>query len=32
VGHLFQNRFKSILVEDDPYLLTLVRASLSIPT
>ena len=24
-GHLFQNRFKSILVEDDPYLLTLVR-------
>ncbi len=25
VGHLFQNRFKSILVEDDPYLLALVR-------
>jgi putative transposase len=24
-GHLFQNRFKSILVEDDPYLLSLVR-------
>ena len=23
--HLFQNRFQSILVEDDPYLLTLVR-------
>jgi len=24
-GHLFQNRFKSILVEEDPYLLELVR-------
>jgi putative transposase len=24
-GHLFQNRFKSILIEEDPYLLTLVR-------
>lgn len=24
-GHLFQNRFKSILVEQDPYLLELVR-------
>jgi putative transposase len=24
-GHLFQNRFKSILVEEDPYLLALVR-------
>lgn len=25
VGHLFQNRFKSILVEEEPYLLELVR-------
>ncbi len=25
VGHLFQNRFKSIVVEEDPYLLELVR-------
>lgn len=25
VGHVFQNRYKSILVEDDPYLLELVR-------
>jgi putative transposase len=25
VGHLFQNRYKSIVVEDDPYLLELVR-------
>lgn len=25
VGHLFQNRYKSIVVEDDPYLLQLVR-------
>lgn len=25
VGHLFQNRYKSILVEQDPYLLELVR-------
>jgi REP element-mobilizing transposase RayT len=25
VGHLFHNRYKSILVEDDPYLLELVR-------
>jgi len=25
VGHLFQNRYKSILVEEDPYLLELVR-------
>src|SRR5215470_3255126 len=24
-GHLFQNRFKSILVEEEPYLLELVR-------
>jgi REP element-mobilizing transposase RayT len=24
-GHLFQNRYKSIVVEDDPYLLELVR-------
>jgi putative transposase len=24
-GHLFQNRFKSVLVEEDPYLLELVR-------
>ncbi len=24
-GHLFQNRYKSILVEEDPYLLELVR-------
>ncbi len=25
IGHLFQNRYKSILVEEDPYLLELVR-------
>jgi len=25
VGHLFQNRYKSILVEEDPYFLQLVR-------
>jgi REP element-mobilizing transposase RayT len=25
VGHLFQNRYKSVLVEEDPYLLELVR-------
>jgi len=25
IGHLFQNRYKSIVVEDDPYLLELVR-------
>lgn len=25
VGHLFQNRYKSILVEEEPYLLELVR-------
>jgi REP element-mobilizing transposase RayT len=25
IGHLFQNRFKSILVEEEPYLLELVR-------
>ena len=24
-GHLFQNRFKSILVEEEPYVLELVR-------
>jgi hypothetical protein len=25
VGHLFQNRYKSIVVEEEPYLLELVR-------
>ncbi len=30
-GHLFQNRYKSILVEEEPYLLELQRQSLYLP-